>query len=270
MTLWRTILKKSQEVLELLELLKIEFSKMQRRPFILIATLAAIILPAPISLLAARTGQGYDFLYKSVINLGQLVLLVPILCIVAAMLFFEERDNNTLKSLKIVPVSMSLLAASKLIVMLVVSILYSIFAFVSTAVFSMIGHMAVEQFVTKLLLCIATGIMLWVASLPCIALIIVFNRNYIFSVLCSFLYALMGFIVTNATIQTEAPNIFMILPVNTINRWLLPFFQNLDTAKYPFDIGPSSVNAIICVVYLFVYALVFGWIICNRFKKWDN
>ena len=252
----------------MLELLKIEFSKMQRRPFILIATLAAIILPAPISLLAARTGQGYDFLYKSVINLGQLVLLVPILCIVAAMLFFEERDNNTLKSLKIVPVSMSLLAASKLIVMLVVSILYSIFAFVSTAVFSMIGHMAVEQFVTKLLLCIATGIMVWVASLPCIALIIVFNRNYIFSVLCSFLYALMGFIVTNATIQTEAPN--MILPVNTINRWLLPFFQNLDTAKYPFDIGPSSVNAIICVVYLFVYALVFGWIICNRFKKWDN
>ena len=223
----------------MLELLKIEFSKMQRRPFILIATLAAIILPAPISLLAARTGQGYDFLYKSVINLGQLVLLVPILCIVAAMLFFEERDNNTLKSLKIVPVSM-------------------------------IGHMAVEQFVTKLLLCIATGIMVWVASLPCIALIIVFNRNYIFSVLCSFLYALMGFIVTNATIQTEAPNIFMILPVNTINRWLLPFFQNLDTAKYPFDIGPSSVNAIICVVYLFVYALVFGWIICNRFKKWDN
>ncbi len=46
--------------------------------------------------------------------------------------------------------------------------------------------------------------------------------------------------------------------------------ENLDTAKYPFDIGPSSVNAIICVVYLFVYALVFGWIICNRFKKWDN
>lgn len=90
MTLWRTILKKSQEVLELLELLKIEFSKMQRRPFILIATLAAIILPAPISLLAARTGQGYDFLYKSVINLGQLVLLVPILCIVAAMLFLKN------------------------------------------------------------------------------------------------------------------------------------------------------------------------------------
>ena len=30
------------------------------------------------------------------------------------------------------------------------------------------------------------------------------------------LYALMGFIVTNATIQTEAPNIFMILPVRCV------------------------------------------------------
>lgn len=254
----------------MLELLKIEFSKLRRRPLILIATMAAIILPAPLSLLTAKTGQGYDFLYKSVINLGQLMLLVPVLCIVATMLFFEERDNNTLKSLKIIPVSMSFLAASKLIVLLVVSILYSFFAFISTVVFSMIGHMAVEQFVTKLLLCVATGIMVWVASLPCIALIIVFNQNYIFAALCSFLYSLMGFIVTNATIRTEAPNIFMILPVNTINRWLLPFFQNLNTAKYPFDIGPSSVSSVICVVYLLVFTLVFGGIICNRFKKWDN
>ena len=165
---------------------------MRRRPFILIATLAAVILPAPISLLAARTGQGYDFLYKSVINLGQLMLLIPVLCIVAAMLFFEERDNNTLKSLKIVPVSMNMLASSKLIVLLVVSVLYSILAFVSTVVFSLIGHMTVEQFAIKLLFCIAAGIMVWVASLPCIALIVVFNRNYIFSVLCSFLYAVMG------------------------------------------------------------------------------
>ena len=47
-------------MLGLLKMLKIEFSKMRRRPFILIATLAAVILPAPISLLAARTGQGYD------------------------------------------------------------------------------------------------------------------------------------------------------------------------------------------------------------------
>lgn len=254
----------------MLEMLKIELSKMKRRPFIIIATLAAVILPAPISLLASKTGQGYDFLYKSVINLGQLMLLVPILCIVAAMLFFEERDSNTLKSLKIIPVSVNLLVASKLIVLLVISVLYSILAFVSTAAFSLVGQMTVDHFMMKLLLCIITGIMVWDATLPCIALIVVFNKNYIFSVLCSFLYAVMGFIITNATIRMAAPNALMILPVNVINRWLLPFFQELDTASYPFDIGPSSVNSVFCVVYLLVYAVVFGWVICNRFKKWEN
>lgn len=254
----------------MLEMLTIEFNKMRRRPFILIATLAALILPAPISLLTAKTGQGYDFLYKSIINLGQLMLLIPVLCIVAAMLFFEERDNNTLKSLKIVPVSMKLLVSVKLIVLLIISVLYSVFAFVTTVVFSVIGHMAVEHVVYKLILCIITGIMVWVASLPCIALIVAINRNYILSVLFSFLYAVMGFIITNATIRTAAPNIFMLLPVNVINRWLLPFFQNLNTADYPFDIGPSSIKTVFCVIFLLIYTVLFGEIICNLFKKWDD
>lgn len=48
-------------MLGLLKMLKIEFSKMRRRPFILIATLAAVILPAPISLLAAEPGKGTIF-----------------------------------------------------------------------------------------------------------------------------------------------------------------------------------------------------------------
>src|SRR5699024_1234048 len=90
MTPWRIISRRSQGVLGLLKMLKIEFSKMRRRPFILIATLAAVILPAPISLLAARTGQGYDFLYKSVINLGQLMLLIPVLCIVGQCCFLRN------------------------------------------------------------------------------------------------------------------------------------------------------------------------------------
>lgn len=254
----------------MLEMIKIEFCKMRRRPFVLIATLAALILPAPISVLAAKTGQGYDFLYKSIINLGQLMLLIPVLCIVAAMLFFEERDNNTLKSLSIIPISIKLLVSSKLTVLLIISIFYSVFAFISTVIFSMIGHMAVEQFFYKLIFCIITGVMVWVASLPCIVLIVALNRNYIFSVLFSFLYAVMGFIITNATIRTKVPNIFMLLPVNVISRWLLPFFQNLNTADYPFDIEVSSVNTAFCVIYLLIYTGVLGWIICNLFKKWNN
>lgn len=254
----------------MLEIIKIEFYKIRRRSFIMIATLAALILPAPLSLLVAKTGQGYDFLYKSVVNLGELMLLIPVICVVAAMLFFEERDNNTLKSLATVPVSMNQMAGAKLLILLFLSIGYSILAFLTTVLFSKIGHLPVEHFINKMILCIVVGIMAWVATLPCIALIVVANKNYVLSILFSFLYTVTGFIITNATIRMPAPNPLMILPVNVIYRWLLPFFNDLNTAKYPFDIAPSSVNTIFCILYLGVYTILFGWIICRCFKKWNR
>lgn len=114
-----------------------------------------------------------------------------------------------------------------------------------------------------------TGTMVWVASLPCIAVIAILNRNYIFSVLLTFLYAIMGFIVSNATIRISVPNILLHFPVNVINRWLLPFFQELNTAGYSFEIEPCSINTFFCVIYLLVYTGLFGWIICSSFKKWE-
>lgn len=184
--------------------------------------------------------------------------------------FFEERDNDTLKSLKIVPVSMSTLVFSKLFVLLIVSVLYSLSAFVTTVVFSAASHMYVEHFLQKLVLCIMTGIMVWVAVLPCVAVLVALKKNYIFSVLFSFLYAIAGFMITNTTIKIPAPNIFMLLPVNVISRWLLPFFEKMNTAKYPFDIVPSSVNTFFCVTYLLIYVGIYGYIIYKYFKKWEE
>ena len=79
----------------MLKLVEYEFRKLRRRPLLILATLASILLPIPVSILTARTGQGYDFLYKTVINIGHFVLLIPVLCIIASLLFFEERDNQT-------------------------------------------------------------------------------------------------------------------------------------------------------------------------------
>ena len=254
----------------MLNLIEIEIKKLQRRKFLLLATLAAIILPVPLSFLTTKTGQGYDFLFKSVINLGQFVLLIPVLCIVATMLFFEERDNNTLKSLLTVSISTFKLACAKLFVLLGVSIIYSLFAFIATIIGTVLGHTSIEHVLSKLILCIITGIMIWVASLPCIAIIIRLCKNYILSVLLSFIYAVIGFIVSNATVTLPSPNLFMVLPVNVINRWLLPTFQKLNTAPYPFDIEPSTVSTFSCVLYLLIYAFVFGWLICKYFDKWND
>lgn len=254
----------------MLNLIGIEFKKMRRRRFLAAATLAAVILPVPLSVLTARTGQGYDFLYKSVINLGQLMLLIPVLCIVAAMLFFEERDNDTLKSLLAIPVSSSRLVWAKLFVLLAVSVAYSLLAFAATVIGTAIARGSVDHIMRKLLLCMATGIMTWAAALPCIALIVFLSKNYIISVLVAFLYAVAGFVVSHATVVMPSPNPLMVLPVNVINRWLLPIFQNLNTAGYPFDIGPSSVGTLTCGLYLAAYTVMSGWAIGKGFGRWND
>jgi len=246
----------------LLKLIEYEFRKLRRRPLLL--------LPVPVSILAARTGQGYDFLYKTVINIGHFVLLIPVLCIIGALLFFEERDNQTLRLLAIVPVSFSCLAWAKMIVLLIVSVSYSIFAYVATVIGAALGGMPVENLYGKLFLCFVMGIMTWAAIFPCITILVKLSKNYIFSTLFSFLYAVIGFILTNATIPNQSPNLFMVLPVNVVSRWLLPVFNSLNTAKYPFDIGPSAVSTPFCVLYLIAYIVLFGTLLCKNFSKWKE
>lgn len=254
----------------MLKLIEGEFRKLHRRPLLILATLASILLPIPVSILTARTGQGYDFLFKTVINIGHFVLLIPVLCIIASLLFFEERDNQTLRLLSIVPVSFSQLAWAKMIVLLIVSVSYSIFAYIATVIGAMLGNMPVENPIEKLLLCFVMGIMTWVAVFPCVTILVKLSKNYIFSVLLSFLYAILGFIFTNATIPNPSPNLFMVLPVNVISRWLLPIFNDLNTAKYPFDIGPSTVSTPVCVLYLIAYTIIFGVLLCKSFTKWKE
>ncbi len=254
----------------MLKLIEYEFRKLRRRPLLILATLASILLPVPVSILAARTGQGYDFLYKTVINIGHFVLLIPVLCIIGALLFFEERDNQTLRLLAIVPVSFSCLAWAKMIVLLIVSVSYSIFAYVATVIGAALGGMPVENLYGKLFLCFVMGIMTWAAIFPCITILVKLSKNYIFSTLFSFLYAVIGFILTNATIPNQSPNLFMVLPVNVVSRWLLPVFNSLNTAKYPFDIGPSAVSTPFCVLYLIAYIVLFGTLLCKNFSKWKE
>ncbi len=252
------------------KLIKIEFRKMRRRPLVLLATLAAILLPIPASFLAAKTGQGYDFLFKTAINIGHFVMLIPVLCIVAAMLFFEEKRNATLKSLIAIPISPVRLAWAKLIVLLIISLVYSVFAYIATLIGAGIGQIEVEHIGSKLLLILIMGIMTWVSALPCVALIIIISKDYIFSVLLSFMYAILGLILSSTTLPWAAPNLFMLLPISVISRWLLPIFQTLHTAPYPFDTDTSMVSTPFCILYLLIYTALFGWIISRKFKHWEQ
>ena len=99
----------------MLKLIKCEFWKLKRKRFIQLIVAAAFLFPIPLTYLCMNwkpiqercntQAEVFDMMWQSVLGYGIQLLLPCILGIVAALLFFMERDNDTFKSLRTIPVS---------------------------------------------------------------------------------------------------------------------------------------------------------------------
>lgn len=97
----------------LLNLIRCEFWKLKRKMFVQLVLAASFLFPIPLTAIIyylntaqdkyATKAAAFDALWQSVIGFGMLLLLPCILGIVAALLFFMERDNDTFKNLRTIP-----------------------------------------------------------------------------------------------------------------------------------------------------------------------
>lgn len=120
----------------MLKLIKCEFRKLKRKRFVQLVLMASFLFPAPLTLIVYRLNsvQGkystkeaaFDALWQSVMGFGMLLLLPCVLGILAAQLFFMERDNDTYKNLRTIPVTSTEMVAAKYAVLLLLSILFCI------------------------------------------------------------------------------------------------------------------------------------------------
>ena len=178
----------------MLNLILCECKKFKRRQIFILATLAAFIFPIIITALFWNTPDpDFENLFAGIVDYGDFLLLLPILVIVASSMFFTEQDNGTLKNIEMVPVSRNQIVISKLSVMLILAVVYTVGGYLASAVCAKILGMILTGFLTKLILSIALGIMTYIAALPCILLVVWFNKNDIISFLyhpelCSPLY----------------------------------------------------------------------------------
>ena len=87
----------------MLKLVKCEFAKLKRKKFILFVFLSAFLFPVPITFLMATPRMLarypdktdlFDGLFNMVMGYGVIFLLPCIIGVIAAMLFFMERDND--------------------------------------------------------------------------------------------------------------------------------------------------------------------------------
>ncbi len=93
----------------MLKLIKCEFLKLKRKKFIPLVILSAFLFPIPITLIMVTPrmlekypskAELFDGLFNMVMGYGVIFLLPCVIGVIAAMLFFMERDNDTFKNLR--------------------------------------------------------------------------------------------------------------------------------------------------------------------------
>ncbi|MCA5961997.1 ABC transporter permease [Blautia sp. RD014234] len=173
--------------------------KLKRKHFVSFVIFAALLFPIPFTalVLAGSMGNftGFEAVFGLLVTMGMPIMLPAVLGIIAAMLFFMERDNDTLKNLRIIPTSPAKIATAKIAVLY---ILGPIFAF-ATMVSSMVGGLIAGSELTNIGgnfgIAIITALLYTTSILPVVIAIVGFNRSYIFSVILTFFYTMFDFML---------------------------------------------------------------------------
>lgn len=249
----------------MLDLLVCEFSKIKRQKFIQFSLVAAFLFPIPLTILMAKDGMSFDQLFRANMMFGELLLLPCILGIIASMLFFMERDSDTLKNLVTIPVSRTKIVLAKLFVITILSVLYSVATLGATVIGGLIVG-GVEGVLFRLGISIVLGILIAIATFPVVIVIVYFNKSYIFSIIVSFIYAVISFVITMMlSSNPETVNaIASILPIPIILKWYLSLFPIEDSLAY---IKPYVITTSACFGILALYAVVSVCLTVTIYKR---
>lgn len=208
----------------MLKLILCEFFKLKRKKLFYLAFLTAFIMPLLYAMILKN--RSLDNMMSVIRNENGFLVLIPLSVVVAASLFFEEHDYDTLKDLMCVPISKGRLAMAKVFVLLFFDVAYELAGYVAGILMCLISGVELVGWELQLYLTFCTGIFLWAAALPCLLLVVWFNKSYIISVIIAFAYMVMGYILSLTKAVLWVPlglNVSTFLPVPMISRWLYQF-----------------------------------------------
>lgn len=203
----------------MLRLVMCEFAKLKRKKFILLVILSAFLFPVPLTVMMTtpQMAERYDSdaevfnaCFQFIMGYGVELLMPCIIGIIAAMLFFMERDNDTFKNLRSIPVTSTQMIFAKVTVLFVMGIVFSLSsAFATVLCGGLVSE--VNGVFYKLFVAFQMGIFVTAATLPLIVLVVFFSRTYIFSVLLCVFYSVLSL---------TAESCFGVLPKAIC--WLVP------------------------------------------------
>ena len=254
----------------MLKLIKCEFLKLKRKPLVFISVFLSTLLPLAYAIFLADANTDVDATNNMMSGLFQLsayLLLMPLLVILASNLLFEELDNDTLKNLVTIPVNRTKLVLSKMMVLLIFAIGFmAVGALVNLAVLLIQGWNPVG-FWKLFQVGIGEGVIMWVGALPCILIVVLLDKNYIVSVVITFFYTILNYLLTNNDAFLTQP----LLPGPLAFRWTFQFYDygsiSEELAELLERISPYFLNDIQVFGVAFAEAAVFLVLIAMVYRR---
>lgn len=154
--------------------------------------------------------DAFDGLFNMVLGFGVQFLLPCIIGVIAALLFFMERDYDTFKNLRVIPVTSTQMVLAKITVLFLFGMIFCVASAIVT-IFCGLATLEVYGISYKLFLSVETGIFITAGTLPLIVLVVFFSKTYIFSVMLCVFYSVLNM---------SATALFDVLPKAIL--WLLP------------------------------------------------
>lgn len=180
----------------MLKLVKCEFLKLKRKKLIPIGVIFSLLFPIALTFIVKEqfiSGEyssqkdAFDSLFDMVIVYGMQFLLPCMLGILAAVIFFEERDNDTFKNLKAIPITSTQLVVSKIILMLICSIIFCLLSCIASGICGLI-FFELNDFGYKLLISAEMGVLMGIGILPLVVVVVFLVKHTYFQ----FYYAYFG------------------------------------------------------------------------------
>jgi len=203
-----------------------ECQKLKRRKFFLFVALAACLFPIAVTLLLTTPeemqkynskAEIFDGLYQFCLGYAVELLLPCLIGVAAASLFFLERDHNTFKSLRTIPVSSTEMVTVKIGMLFLMSV---VFCLLTTLVLTIFGSVIAEVhgLAYKIGMAVAVGLQITAGTLPLVVLIVFCSRTYIFSVLLCVFYSVFSLTV-ESLFEVIPPALCWLLPIPLTTLW---------------------------------------------------
>lgn len=251
-------------------LLLSEFKKFKRKKLFYFGILAAFIFPLFNAVLLSDST--FASVQSGVREDNAFLLLMPLLIILAANLFFVEQDNDTLKNLLCIPVPKNQLVLVKLLVLLIFSVAFQLMGFAVSTVIAVSQNIPLTDFAFQLTLTASSGVLMWAAALPCIVLVVWFNKSYILSVIIVFFYTLLNYVMHFSDAIMMQPfgiNAGTLMPVPMIFRWLYQFYTPTGEIQTEFynRFSQYFVQASVCFGVLLLEAAVCIYLMIRIYRR---